>query len=125
MWTLLKRKEREGELDRLIEEWTINYTPEEVVSQLQANGIAAGIVKNGKDILEDPQLRYRCHFAPLNHPEIGQYRAEAVPGKLSETPSELRMAGPCLGEHTEYVCTHILGMPDDEFVELLSEGAFI
>lgn len=26
------------------------------------------------------------------------------------------------GEHTEYVCTKILGMSDEEFVELLKAG---
>ena len=122
--SLLNRKKGEDELDALIEGWTINYTPEEVVRQLQENGIAAGVVKDAKDILEDPQLRYRQHFVPLNHPEIGQYRAEAPSWKLSETPWDLRLPAPCLGEHSEYVCTQILGMSDKEFIELLNEGVF-
>lgn len=87
--SLLNRKEKEEELDRLIEGWTINYTPEEIVSRLQANGIAAGIVEDGKDVLNNPQLNYRQHFVALNHPEIGQYMAEASPFKLSETPADL------------------------------------
>lgn len=122
--SLLNRKKREEELNSLIEKWTINYTPEEVVSRLQENGIAAGVVEDAKDILEDPQLKYRQHFVPLNHPEIGEFRVEAPPWKLSETPAELRMPAPCLGEHTEYVCTQILGMSDEEFVELLNEEVF-
>jgi crotonobetainyl-CoA:carnitine CoA-transferase CaiB-like acyl-CoA transferase len=36
----------------------------------------------------------------------------------------LRMPAPCLGEHTEYVCTRILGMSDEEFVDLFTEGVF-
>lgn len=122
--SLLSRKEREEELNRLIEAWTINYAPEEIVSLLQANGIAAGVVKNSKDILSDPQLSYRNYFVPLNHPEIGQYTAVAPPFKLCGTPSELRLPAPCLGEHTEYVCREILDMSDEEFVDLLSQGVF-
>jgi hypothetical protein len=29
-----------------------------------------------------------------------------------------------LGEHTEYVCTQILGMSDREFLELYQTGVF-
>jgi len=34
------------------------------------------------------------------------------------------MHAPCLGEHTEYVCTEILGMSNDEFLELYNTGVF-
>ena len=34
------------------------------------------------------------------------------------------MPAPCLGEHTEYICTRMLGMSDNEFVELMQEGVF-
>jgi benzylsuccinate CoA-transferase BbsF subunit len=43
---------------------------------------------------------------------------------LSETPGKPRVAAPGLGEHNAYVCTEILGMSDEEFVELLEEGIF-
>jgi crotonobetainyl-CoA:carnitine CoA-transferase CaiB-like acyl-CoA transferase len=43
---------------------------------------------------------------------------------LSKTPYEIRWAGPCLGEHNEYVYTKILGMSESEFDELLVEGVF-
>ena len=120
--SLLGRKKREDELNKLIEEWTINYTPEEIVALMQANGIAAGVIEDGKDVLEDPQLKHRHHFVALNHSEMGQYMTEATPFKLSKTPLEVHMPAPCLGEHTEHVCTQILGMSDEEFVELLTEG---
>jgi crotonobetainyl-CoA:carnitine CoA-transferase CaiB-like acyl-CoA transferase len=44
--------------------------------------------------------------------------------KLSKTPAHLDMPGPCLGQHNHYVYTQILGMSDEEFVQLLEEGAF-
>jgi len=42
--TVLGRKENEEELDKLIEQWTVNYTREEVVTILQGIGVAAGMV---------------------------------------------------------------------------------
>jgi benzylsuccinate CoA-transferase BbsF subunit len=122
--TLLARKENEDELDRLVENWTINFSPEEVMNKMQAAGVAAGVVQSGKDLIEDPQLKHRHHFWYLNHPEMGSCAYDGPPFKLSETPAELRMPAPCLGEHTEYVCTQILGMSDEEFIGLLAEGVF-
>ncbi|MFC1965591.1 CaiB/BaiF CoA transferase family protein, partial [Chloroflexota bacterium] len=63
---LRSRKENEDELDRLIEEWTIKYSPEEVMSMMQANGVAAGILQTGEDLLEhDPQSKHRHFFCEL------------------------------------------------------------
>ena len=123
--TLPERKRNEQELNKLVEEWTIDFTAEEVMSKMQVAGVPAGIVQNGKDLLEfDQQLKHRGHFRTVIHSEIGELTAEAPPFRLSETPCELRSGGPCLGEHTEHVCTKILGMSDEEFLELMGEGVF-
>ena len=122
--TLGTRKANEEELDKLVESWTSSLAAEEVAGRLQASGVSAGVVQSGKDLIEDPQLKHRHHFWYLNHPEMGICAYDGPPFKLSETPAELRMPAPCLGEHTEHVCTQILGMSDEEFVELLAEGVF-
>ncbi|MBI4186167.1 MAG: CoA transferase [Chloroflexi bacterium] len=120
--SVLDRKKNEDELNRLLEGWTVDHAAEEIMSLLQANGIAAGVVADGKDVLNDPQLKHRRHFVPVNHTEMGQYMAQSPSFKLSRTPSEVSAGAPCLGEHSEYVCTQLLGMSDEEFVGLLSEG---
>jgi benzylsuccinate CoA-transferase BbsF subunit len=117
------RKQNEDELDRAIEQWTINYSPEEVMVELQALGIAAGVVKNGKDICEDPQLERRRHFQPLEQQEVGRWPHETAGFRMENHAFELKPA-PCLGEHTEFVCREILKMSDEEFVQLLSDGVF-
>jgi len=122
--TLLGRKRNEGELNRLIEEWTLNHTAEEVMSQMQANGIAAGVVQNVRDLRSDPQLGERGYFWDLEHPVLGVFPHAGQPSVMSETPAMPRMRAPCLGEHTEHVCTQMLGMPDDEFLELFQAGVF-
>jgi benzylsuccinate CoA-transferase BbsF subunit len=122
--TLLGRKQNEEELDKRVEEWTINYSPEEVMTLMQKAGVAAGMVQSNKGVHHDPHLNYRDHFRMLHHREMGPYAYEAPAFKLSKTPCELRQASPCLGEHNDYVYTQILGMSDEEFVELLTEGVF-
>ena len=120
--TLSSRKENEDELERLVERWTIGYTPEEVMDKLQAAGLAAGVVQDASDIVDrDPQLKEREAFLLLDHPTMGSFGHPSPPFKLSKTPSQMRTA-PTLGEHTEYVCRQVLGMSDAEFIELLEMG---
>lgn len=123
--TFLGRKENESELNKLVEEWTSTHTAEEVTGLLQAAGVAAGVVQNGQDLLErDRQLQYRHHFWSFEHPETGRHVTEAAPYRLSRTPGGPKWPAPCLGEHNHYVCTQVLGMPDEEFVALVAEGVF-
>jgi benzylsuccinate CoA-transferase BbsF subunit len=120
--TQTERKRNEDELDRFVENWTVNHTPEEVVEMMQKGGVPAGVVANAKDLAEDPQLRHRKHYEVLEHTEIGPESYENFAFRLSKTPGGPRTAAPCLGEHNAYVCSKILGLSDEEFVQLLTEG---
>ncbi len=122
--TVRGRKENEAELDRIVESWTMNLTAEAVMEKLQAAGVPAGKVQTCRDIVDDPQLRYRNFFVPLNHPEIGEYEALSTGYQLSRTPAEIRLPFPCLGEHSEFVCRELLNMSDEEFLDLLTKGVF-
>jgi len=120
--TFLGRKENEDELDRLVDEWTINYTPEDVMFRMQAAGVPAGVVQNCQDLFEDPQVKHRRHFQWLNHKVMGPLAHNTPAYQLSKTPCQLVKAGPCLGEDNEYVYKEILGYSDEEIADLLIDG---
>ena len=122
--TFYNRKKNEEELDKLIGEWTINHTALETMELMQEVGVAAGMVKKGEDIYQDPQLQEVNLFWVLKHKEIGDFPHMGQPSRLSKTPAQPRMPTPCLGEHTEYVCKELLGISDTEFDQLLISGAF-
>jgi benzylsuccinate CoA-transferase BbsF subunit len=119
--TLIDRLNNLDKLDSLIGEWTIEHSPEEVVSLMQKAGVAAGVVQSGQDLDNDPQLRHRHFYWELDHPEMGKFTYSGMPAMLSKTPYEIRRA-PMLGEHNEYVCTELLGISDEEFSQLISDG---
>jgi len=122
--TLKGRKENEDELEMLVESWTVNYSPEEVVALLQKEGVPSGVVHTAADLVDgDPHLEERGSFIFLEHPIIGKCRHPAPPIKLSESPSRVATS-PLLGEHTEYICTQILGLSEEEFARLVAEGVF-
>jgi len=123
--TILGRKKNEDELNQLVEEWTVGYAPEDVMAMIQQSGIAAGVVRNCEEVLDNcPQLKHRNYWWMLKHPEIGEYKVRSSNFKLTKTPGQLRMAAPCLGEHTEYVCTGLLDMTEEEFIDLYNDNVF-
>jgi len=122
--TLRERKENEESLNRLVEAWTLNHTAEEVMHILQGAGVCAGVVQSAEDLYGDKQLQSRDHLWKTRHNAIGTFSHLGQPFKLSETPARLRFPAPCLGEHTEYVCTNVLKLSTEEFVELDKNGAF-
>jgi benzylsuccinate CoA-transferase BbsF subunit len=122
--TVMARLHNREELDGLIGEWAVGRSAEEVMTLLQKAGVAAGIVCNGRDQNEDRHLNARGFYRELEHSEIGRHRYLMPPFRLSKTPGEPSMPAPCLGQHNEYVYREILGMSDEEFVQLLNEGVF-
>ncbi len=122
--TLLSRKRNEEELDRLIEEWTVDYTAEEVMTVLQEAGVSAAVVETAEDLHHDPQLKHRGHFWELQHQEIGMSTYDSMGSQLSKSPAELHKAAHTLGEDNYHVYTQVLGLSDEEFVEMLEQGVF-
>jgi benzylsuccinate CoA-transferase BbsF subunit len=121
--TVLARKQHEDVLDRVINEWTANFTDEEVMSKMQQAGISAGVVQNGQDLVDsDPQLAHRHHLFTLDCPETGSYVSEAPGFRLSDVPLDLHEPSPCVGEHNYYVCTELLGISDEDFANMVSAG---
>ena len=118
--TKLNRLQNSAALNELIEQWTLNHTPEEVMELMQSAGIPAGVVQNGQDLIEkDPQIKHRQHWVTLQHPEIGEYYTEVPPAKFSSLTIKPQRPAPCFGEHNEYVCKQILGMSDEEFIDYI------
>ncbi len=122
--TLFNRKMNEDELEQLVSEWTSNLSAEQLMHLMQDAAIPAGVVQGAEDVINDPQLKLRGSFWTMEHKELGSCTHLGRHFTLSKTPAEPERPAPCLGEHTEYVCSKILGMSDEEFVRLVSLHAF-
>jgi benzylsuccinate CoA-transferase BbsF subunit len=119
--TLQKRKENEDDLDKLVEGWTQSKSAEEVMTLMQALGVAAGAVWTTEDMFSDPQLMHRDHFPKVDHPEIGTYVARNDAFRFSEIRSDIKRA-PLLGEDNELIFKEHLGMSEEEYVQLILDG---
>lgn len=123
--TVQNRKDNEDDLNKLIEQWTVQYENHQIMDVMQKAGIQAGAVRDmGEAVLGCPQMNYRKYWRTTQHPEIGKV---IVPGSsyiMSKTPYKIDKPAPCFGEHTEYVCNKLLGITDGEFVDLMQAGVF-
>jgi crotonobetainyl-CoA:carnitine CoA-transferase CaiB-like acyl-CoA transferase len=120
---LAGRKANEDELDAVLAEWTRGRTPNEAAEALQAAGVAAAPVEDGRDLVDgDDHLRARGFYVALEHPAAGLVLHEGVAVRLSSTPGGVLRPAPRLGEHTAEVFAELLGMSHAEVAELTAAG---
>jgi len=121
--SLASRKANESALDMLVEEWTKDQTPEDVMRTLQAAGVPSGIAQNAQDLVDrDPNLSTRERFVRLDHEEDGLRVYGGLQAHLSETPGRMTTASPLLGEANEYVFRELLSLSEDEVNQAYIDG---
>jgi crotonobetainyl-CoA:carnitine CoA-transferase CaiB-like acyl-CoA transferase len=120
--TLASRLSSRDELDAAIGGWTATRDVDEIERLLQAEGVPVHRATTSTDAFADPQLRAREHMVTVEHGELGEVPVENSRMRFSATPARVTSPGPTFGQHNEQVLTEILGLGDEEFVELLAAG---
>jgi benzylsuccinate CoA-transferase BbsF subunit len=121
--TPLQRERNADDLDRLVGEWTRQYSGQEVMERLQAVGVAAAPVQDVEDQLQrDPHAKARGLYHEREEPEMGPVISEYPPVRLSETPAQIYAHAPLFGEHTDAVLRDLLHLSDAELEALKAEG---
>ncbi len=96
----------------------------ELMRELQAAGVAAGVVQNAADLIQrDEQLAARGFLHMIDHPTLGAFGHQTTPVALSRTPAAMRTA-PDLGQHNEYVAREIVGLSEAAFNDLRTAKFF-
>jgi crotonobetainyl-CoA:carnitine CoA-transferase CaiB-like acyl-CoA transferase len=107
----------------MVSVWTSAREAAEIEAVLQAAGIPCHRCSTGAEVYANPQLQARGTFPLLEHPDLGHVPVEAARHRLSRTPALLPVAAPAFGQHNNHVLGDILGMSDDEIIELTAAGA--
>ncbi len=121
--TAAGRLARADELDAMIGDWTRPRGEAEIESLLIGAGVAAHVVQNSQECVDDPQLRHRRHFVPLPHTATGEMVVENTRFILSRTPASVTRAAPELGEHNVHVLQEILGYDDERVADIFASLA--
>ena len=104
------RGQHQTELDELIADWTRTLTADELEARMDEHGVPYGKIYRAPEMLEDPHFTAREAIVRVAHPQFGELAMQNAFPKLSDTPGEVRWAGPELGEHTDEVLTDVLGL---------------
>lgn len=117
------RLARETELEEFITAWSRGWTAEEIQSALISAGVAAHVLQNSPECMQDPQLMEREHFISVPHASLGEFVVENSRFRLSRTPASIMRAGPELGEHNAEVLEKILGYDGDQVADAFASLA--
>ena len=121
--TAAGRVDRSADLAERIGRWTRQFDARALMEKLQAAGLAAGIVQDGRDLLEeDPHLRARGFWSTVDHPEMGAVPADRSVFVLDGERMPIRYRPPLYLEHTDHILSEWLGLSDSEIERLRHDG---
>ncbi len=104
--------------------WCAGREDHAAVAELQAAGIAAGVVQDAEDMLErDPQLAARNALVTLDHPLLGPFGHIDTPIRFSRDAFEPFRA-PRMGEHATEIARTLCGLSPERIAELEDAGVF-
>ena len=122
----LKRSADQEMLNSVFAEWVReNMTAADLESLFIAMDAPMGIIKDVKELLDDPHLKARNMVVDVEHPRLGKVKTFNLPIKFfgadagvdpGENPHD-----PELGEHSDEILKSILGKTDAEIAALRSE----
>lgn len=116
------RMRNREQVHEIVQGWTMTQAPEAVMQRLQGQRIAAGVVQNGADLLDDPQLRSRNYFQKYEASPIGAFEVPRGGVIFKELPDGDIPLTPALGAHTEEIMRDVLGYDDATIAKWKEEG---
>jgi crotonobetainyl-CoA:carnitine CoA-transferase CaiB-like acyl-CoA transferase len=120
--TAADRWARHDELDAIISARTREWRPYQLMRELQAVGVPAGVVQTAEDLWRDPQLRARDYTVMMEHPELGMVEHPGMTVRLHATPGQIQRPVGRLGEANEAVFRGLLGLSPAELTRLAEAG---
>lgn len=104
--------------------WTASREDRAIAEELQAAGIAAGVLQDCEDLMEhDPQIAARDALLTLDHPVLGNFGHVATPIAFSRDAMQPFRA-PSMGEHLHEIARSISDLSDDRIADLEASGVF-
>jgi formyl-CoA transferase len=115
------RREHLAELVPPIEAVTTTKPSHSWVDELQKAGVPCSLLQNYDQVFNDPHLLARDYFVDAPHTKVGPVRQLGSPMRFSESPVQIKRAGPLLGEDTADVLGE-LGFDNQAITKMSERG---
>ena len=91
------------------------------VNKIEQAGVPCGPINKISDVVSDEQVLARNMVVDIPHPNVPDLRVPNSPLKLTETPPNVRLAPPLLGQHNEDILVE-MGYDLNKIASLREKG---
>jgi formyl-CoA transferase len=106
----------------LLEVMTRHKTKADWIALLEAAKVPCGPINNFEEVFNNEQVKARGIQIEVPHSTAGSMKLVASPMRLSQTPVELRLAPPTLGQHTQEILQERLKLDPQAIATLQAKG---
>ena len=92
------------------------------ITLLEGAGVPCGPINTLAEVFTDPQVEAREMRIEMEHQRAGKVALVGSPMKFSQSPVEYNQAPPTLGEHNSEILGELLGLSEQERLQLAKEG---
>ena len=110
-------------LTKIISDVFITRDADVWLRELEKVGIPCGSINTIPEVFNGPQAEARNLSLSVEHSTAGEIKVPGFPYKFSQTPAEVHLPPPTLGEHNEKVLTELLGYSVEDVSRLREQGA--
>jgi formyl-CoA transferase len=111
-----------GALRQLLEEAFKTRDATDWLAEFREAGLPCGPINTIPEVFDHPQATDRNLALEAEHSTAGKIRFAGFPYSFSQTPAEVRLPPPTLGQHTEEVLVDLLGYSAHDVVALRDSG---
>jgi len=115
--------EKRGEVMAALTEKISKLERGRLLAMLDEVDVPVGPVNDVAEILGDPHVRARRLVGSFDYPEVGEFRALAIPYKFLGWDNPEIGRPPALGEHTQSVLAELLGFSEEKIASLRASKA--
>jgi formyl-CoA transferase len=108
-------------VDGLVAEWCASQDSAELITKLDAAGLAVTLVNEYADLAREPYVSEREMLVEVRLSDGATAPLTGPAAKFSRTPTSIRRPAPALGEHTREVLAEV-GVTDQRYEQLRLDG---
>ncbi len=110
------------EVDDIVSDWTRLHSKSEVLEKLQAGGVPSAMVRDVEEVLADQHMHDRGMLRDIHHPIMGDVTLMNSPLNIATGETIEARLPPALGEQNDLVYGELLGLSQDDIMELVKTG---